>query len=313
MLLAIATSCKEPTQVVVEAHTNVEFKAGIVTSFTVGGPGQTEKAEPTTETAEPWNGSLIGTLVVVPGTADDATLAVKLVMGVTRGARDCVAPDYRGCIVARRRLRYVPNERLRLPITLYAACQDVPCDELSTCSVLGKCVPVEPECKDSTCALPGELAEDGGVVVQPADGSADALAGDAALDAGADAKADAGDGAVDADAGPSTPGIIDCRTMSCSTSGGQHCCYDVNSNGVTGCAAPNAGCNLGGGAYIDISCYDDSDCTNGEVCCYYGVAETFQCMAASACAAMGKKICHVNPATCASCNAKIDGSYSFCQ
>ena len=191
----VATSCKEPTQIVVEARTNVAFKPGIVTAFTVGGPGQTEKAEPTTETGEPWNGSVIGTLVVVPGSADDATLAVKLVMGVTRGARECVAPDYRGCIVARRRLRYAPNELLRLPITLYAECQDVPCDELSTCSVLGKCVPIEPECRDATCTLPGEIAEDGGIVAAPIDAAKEdgetSTGGDASLDASTDANADA--------------------------------------------------------------------------------------------------------------------------
>lgn len=56
---------------VVEAYTNVEWRSGIVTAFTVGKPNETERADPTTETTEPWSSSFVGSLVVVPGTADD--------------------------------------------------------------------------------------------------------------------------------------------------------------------------------------------------------------------------------------------------
>lgn len=260
-MIAILVSCKEPTQILVEARTNVEFKAGIVTSFTVGGPGQTEKAEPTTETSEPWQGSFIGSLVVVPGTADDAVLAVKLVMGVARSARDCVPPDYRGCIVARRRVRYVPHEMLRLPITLYTQCQDVPCDEISTCSALGQCVPVEPACVDGTCVLPGEqdgTGVDGGAI-DGARSDATEDASDAAVDGNVVDAADSGDATF-----PTGPGTIACGDGPC-TVGSQICCFNAATN-MGSCTPSGVSCGAGNGEFR-FECDSKSDCTGNDVCC----------------------------------------------
>jgi hypothetical protein len=251
-------SCKEATQIVVEARTNVTYRAGIVTSFTVGSPGQTERAEATTETSEAWQGSTIGTLVVVPGSADDAALSVKLVMGVARNARECVAPDYRGCIVARRRLRYAPNEKLTLPITLYAQCQDVPCDELSTCSVLGQCVPIEPSCVDGSCELPGEANVDGGVSIDAAiDGAVESSVNDAGATDAESGATDASGG--DASDGGGTPYKIDCGTTTCMAP--LTCCFDPVK--MQGTCATTASC---AGIYT-IHCDGNEDCPNNQHCC----------------------------------------------
>lgn len=264
-LVPLFASCQEPTQVVIEARTNVSHRAGIVTSFTVGSPGQTENGEPTTEVSDPWTGSLIGTLVVVPGTADDAQLAVKLVMGVSRGARECRAPDYQGCIVARRRLRYAPNERLRLPIALYAQCENVACTDDSTCNAFGLCVSanVEPGTCDSGdgCRIPGDDGQapnDAG----PDGPKAATDAGDAmsSSDASSDADGAGKDGAVTG----GTPGVVDCKTTTCNRPA-QSCCFD-HLGGVGTCAL--GGCPPQGGTTLEITCDGHEDCPAGESCCW---------------------------------------------
>lgn len=69
---AVVESCKEPTQILLEARSNVQYRPGIVTTFTVGSPGQTEHQFPTAVSDAPWDGSLIGTLVIIPGSSDEA-------------------------------------------------------------------------------------------------------------------------------------------------------------------------------------------------------------------------------------------------
>src|ERR1043165_9119308 len=121
-LLAVAI-CRDPTEVLVETHTNVPYKEGIDTAFTVGSVGDTETAFSTTETRDPWGpDGFVGSLVVVPESSKDASGWVKLVVGVTGDPQDCSISKPDGCIFARRTLRYVPHPRLRLPMALYAEC-----------------------------------------------------------------------------------------------------------------------------------------------------------------------------------------------
>ncbi len=164
-VLGAIASCRDATQVVIEARTNVAHRAGLVTAFTVGLPETVENAPSTTETNEPWGpDGFIGSLVSIPGGEKDGPLAVKLVMGVNREARDCLPPKYEGCIVARRKLRYLPHERLRLPIALYAQCEGVPCDQDTTCNALGQCVSASVDPNACTtpegCTVPGDLPPD---------------------------------------------------------------------------------------------------------------------------------------------------------
>ncbi len=67
-VVVAAASCREPSQVVIEARTNVVHQPGYVTTFTVGPHASLEDAPPTTETREPWGADgFIGSLVAVPG------------------------------------------------------------------------------------------------------------------------------------------------------------------------------------------------------------------------------------------------------
>jgi hypothetical protein len=171
----VAIACQEPTQVMIDVRTDVSYRSGIVTSFTVGAtPGEVETAELTTESSEPWGSDgRIGSLAVVPSSSSkDGRISVKVVMGIRRAARDCKPPAYEGCIVARRALYYVPNQLLRLPIALYANCESVACDQESTCNALGQCVSSEVDLRSCAergdCALLAETSPEAGVVLPDA-------------------------------------------------------------------------------------------------------------------------------------------------
>ncbi len=135
-----AGACRDPTQVTLELRLDFSCSDLGTTAITVGSPGALESKSPTTTTAECDASGKVGSLVVVPAGADDAAFGVRVVAGFGGPADDCSAPAYGpSCIVARRALRFIPSESLRLPIDLRAACAGVPCDATETC-VRGACV-----------------------------------------------------------------------------------------------------------------------------------------------------------------------------
>ena len=313
--LVVATSCKEPTQVIVEARTNVPHRAGLATTFTVGTPGAVEKAEPTTETREPWGADgFVGSLVVVPGTGDDAPLAVKIVMGIRVEARECKPPDYQGCIVARRRLRYVPNERLRLPIGLYARCEGVSCDESSTCNALGLCVSaaIDPSTcgTESGCRVPGDDASPPVV-----DGDASAAIDSSADASPPDASDAAADGDAESDAGTTTTGYVECPGAPgnrCATANSTFCCFDPGT-GMGTCSTDNSGCYQSGKALI--MCDDKSDCNAIDTCCHIGGGTPYLGCSNSGCINIYYEVCHVS-GVCQggkACVGLAFNHYSTCQ
>jgi hypothetical protein len=318
-------SCREPTQVLIEARTNLAYRAGLVTSFTVGGPGETEGAGPTTESRDPWGADgFVGSLTVVPSSADDARLSVRLVLGVDRDARSCTPPDFKGCIIARRSLRYTPHERLRLPIALYAQCKDVPCDAASTCNVLGQCVAAEVDaatCEtDRGCLVPGDPSSGD---LGPGDGGGPVLMdgaiidGPVAADTGGDTSSpgDAGDGSVDApndapnDAAGSL-GKIECAGVTCDKAAGQVCCFDpVLQTGR--CATAALGCGSAQNPEYTVQCDGAEDCGLNSSCCV--TTNNFFCYAGPTC--MGfPRVCHsTNTCPTGGCTGTMGGHYKVCQ
>jgi hypothetical protein len=152
VLLGTAASCLEPTQITVEITTDVKCVDIQGTDMTVGRLEGLDARPVTAQTLACAEGR-IGELVVVPSGGDDDTVAIKIVMGFGRNPAECVPPSYgRGCIVARRALRYIPHTRLRLPIFLSATCNGIACGSTETC-VGGDCRPAtvpDPE----ACSLP---------------------------------------------------------------------------------------------------------------------------------------------------------------
>jgi hypothetical protein len=112
------------------------------------------------------DGHTIGTLVITPSDATGAVI-VRARFSDTPDAT-CVAPDYKGCIVARRSFSFIEHAAVTLPISLEAACVDVPCDVESSCRS-GVCVSSTAACSDGANACMS-IAEpvpdkDGGVVL----------------------------------------------------------------------------------------------------------------------------------------------------
>jgi hypothetical protein len=136
--------------------------------------------------------------VVVPSGAKDDLLALRIVAGLDGKTADaCVHDGYvGGCIVARRALRYLPHEGLRVPVVLRASCRDIACPsqggQLMTC-VDGACAPAtidDPSaCEGDGC---GESVLDGGATTR------DGGSGDESV-----LTPPNGDGAPDVEAGPS--------------------------------------------------------------------------------------------------------------
>ncbi len=306
MTLAMMASCREPTQVIVEAHSNVVYQSGLVVSFTVGTPSETESAVPTTETSDPWGADgFVGSLTVVPGSADDAALAVKLVLGLHRRARDCMAPRYDGCIVARRRLRYTPHERLHLPINLYLRCEGVPCDADTTCNALGTCVTaqVDPDsCSGPEgCRISGDVpaAGDSGVDTGTLSESGVDARSDASVDAPSDAPVDASNDSAVMDGG--TPGKIECGSTYCLIPS-QQCCFSEGA-GIGMCQALGAICYP---PAQTVRCDGKEDCGGGYCCQNSG---GLNC--GTVCS--GPEVCHSDHKCYAGGQCMFSGHFGTCQ
>lgn len=135
-----AAACRDPTQVRLSLWTDVGCDKLHNTSIGVGSPLRIDAEAPDTTTDQCRADGTIGSLVVVPSDAQDAAFAIRVVAGVEAPAEQCAAPDYAGCIVARRALSFIAHESLELPIALRDACLNVPCEPTTTC-VNGTCVP----------------------------------------------------------------------------------------------------------------------------------------------------------------------------
>jgi alpha-tubulin suppressor-like RCC1 family protein len=139
----VSTTCLEPTQVELSLSTDLPCSQVRGTAVTVGAPGQLETKPPALVSARCDEASgYLGRLVLVPSGGDGEEFGLKVVTAVTAGSpEECVAPEYRGCIVARRSLRYLSGRTLYVPVTMAAACEDRPCSPNDTCDLAGLCRP----------------------------------------------------------------------------------------------------------------------------------------------------------------------------
>ena len=235
VLLFLFASCKDATQVRVTARTNVEYRPGVTVAVFASGSGA-EKV-PVSTSSEPWlSDGAIGDLVVTPRAAKDEALTLRVVMGLGRDASTCTDDAPTNCIVARRKLRFVPRAGLRVPVVLHYACTGVVCSSDTTCNYLGKCVDaqVDPGSCNSEqgCGLAGDETVTGTSPRGPGDAAAEALPLDGPNDAASDGiVTDAGDSGAQpefhrlASAGSSTCAILD---------SGQVKCWGNNGNGQLG-------------------------------------------------------------------------------
>jgi hypothetical protein len=160
-LLSVA-ACRSPTEVELTIHTdlpcsNPEQWHGVAIYLGAAGPGLETQA-PTLLTHKCDKTGKVGTLMIVPSGDDDELIGVRVVAGTTTLPEDCHDKGYKGCIVARRRLRFRPNQKVSLDVELEGQCEHVPCDSDSTC-LTGTCLGVQ-EVARSEPELPSEPPED---------------------------------------------------------------------------------------------------------------------------------------------------------
>jgi hypothetical protein len=136
---AFAGSCRAATEITLVVSTDVPCSGLRGTSVTVGRLGDIETKSATTSSTFCDASGNLGTLVVVPSGAKGDEVALKVVAGLSRDADACVPPYGKGCIVARRAVRFLPHTPLRIGVPLRAACDGVACGADETC-VTGGCV-----------------------------------------------------------------------------------------------------------------------------------------------------------------------------
>jgi alpha-tubulin suppressor-like RCC1 family protein len=152
-------ACRTPTQITLIIHSDVKCDQLKGVSITVAKANDVEQFPPATITQQCTStaqGSTIGTLVVVPRESKNEGVTIRIIAGLDHNVDECTADNqYAGCVIARRRLPFVPHVELELPIDLRSACKNVPCLVDETC-VAGKCVtaniPNPEQCQGNTCS-----------------------------------------------------------------------------------------------------------------------------------------------------------------
>jgi len=151
--LALASfGCRTPTQVTVEVTTDVPCSDTPGTTIGVARLGALEAAAPLSSKTTCTNGR-VGALVIVPSGDRKDEIAIRVVTGVKTDPNTCVAPSYKGCVVARRALHFIEHTELVVRVLMRSSCLDVPCREDRTC-VKGECVDskIDPHaCEGSGC------------------------------------------------------------------------------------------------------------------------------------------------------------------
>jgi hypothetical protein len=300
--------------VTIDIRTDVPCSLVQKTSITVGSPADAETAQDPTAVTASCAAGFIGSLVTVPATDSSAKLAVRVVTGVDRDATQCSAENaFKGCVVARRRLAYVPHTPLFVPVFMNLNCKDVPCDVRSTCNRLGQCVSAELDpgrcAEPSGCTVEGDVRPpDAGLGPPPPPGDGGGDARDGAGDAPTDAIREGSvDGGGDDSSTVPRPGVRCLGSADCISP--QYCCFDANAQTGT-CQAQQTPCPFGGGWHL-LRCDGREDCPNG-LCCLSNAASI--CVASGG-ECTGLLMCNTQ-AQCASgtcAPAGFSSAYRTCQ
>lgn len=264
--VALCMQCKEPTQATLIIRTNVPCNVVKASAVSAGSLGTTESAVPAITTPNCSRG-FVGSLVLIPKTAKDARISVRVTMALDTSIEQCTRQNkYLGCIVARRIVRYVAGSSITLPINMYLACKDVPCNETSTCSIAGKCISAELDRADCTtddgCFLPGDVNLDPTRTPDdPQRDGGDSADGGDGEDASPDGQRDGSNG-TGGDGGATTTGRVACASFMNIQCGA--CC-----SGLTAMCVDSSQCETS-----RFDCDQPGDCLDAmnPECCRYDPA-----------------------------------------
>lgn len=173
--IALGAACRtaSPTSITLTIRTDLSCDDLKTVSVAVAAPSEVDAKPPGTVTTActPLDQELstVGSLVVVPSGANDAEVGVRVLGGVTKIADRCTAESgFRGCVVARRLLRFVPEKEIEVTIDLRLECRDVGCDATTTCVAGATCAPATLDgtrCVDAPCGA--DALGSGGPTVTP--------------------------------------------------------------------------------------------------------------------------------------------------
>jgi hypothetical protein len=288
VLMAVAGSCREPTQVTVVFRTNAcadRPDLGIVTG-SVASDTEARAREGSLVATQTGcgTGESMGTLVLARDSNDRGSiLAVLALRG--KSPDSCLRnPSQMDCITARRRFAYVKQTPLTMPILLSLDCAGVACDAFSTCS-RGTCKDSEVRCEDNgTC--PTEPGADGGAPTDDA-GSADAHGG-------GDANAgDASDGGtvIPSSSCPARPA---CVGMLGPCKANEFCClFRPTPSPTISCVQEPVDTNSGTCVTYGC-CASDAPCkAPNEECCLDTIQKKTTCVAKNSCAFGNPRPCKI--------------------
>jgi hypothetical protein len=272
-LVATSASCLDPTQITVDISTDMQCADTKGTSIVGGAPGTVELATPTTTTRDCDNGR-IGTLVSTPAGSKDVDAAFVVVMGVDVPVSQCTAANhFKGCIVERRLIHYIPHTPLNLPITMWLVCKDVECGPDTTCARNGKCTSARIADPAACAASPCFIEGDGPFVPGSDGGPADDAIADGTTTDGPSADGPTSDGPPIGDAPNDAPIVVPPPPV-----GGFYCPHKIESGGQTTCGAAPCCFSRSGAlghcvppacnpnAEIPMACTRKSDCALLEFC-----------------------------------------------
>ena len=112
-------TCRDATQMFIEVSTDLPCAQHGGTAIVVGRLGElaAKMDSPASLTTSCRDGK-VGTLVVVPSGDDSDDIAFQVTTGIGIDPGTCTATPSPSCIVARRALRFLPHESLRVRVEM---------------------------------------------------------------------------------------------------------------------------------------------------------------------------------------------------
>lgn len=160
-LALLLSACQDPTQIRVEVRTRGLDCAEVTGTRLSSGPlegSPTQRHDTSACSAD-----RIGDLVYTPSGKTDGDFRLQVSVGVNgKTASACEQACGDDCILARRRMSFVPQQKLFMPITAEPSCISVCCPEEQTC-VDGRCVSTDIDpCLDDGSNCPDSDGAGGG-------------------------------------------------------------------------------------------------------------------------------------------------------